>query len=166
MLFPVRDVDFAALQITIDLKKSAAWYHNSLLINPEKTKLLLLETRHLLQRVPAGFRVTLLGCKWTRHWATMNTLRTLIKNNREKHFLDTKNLLVTINALNFSNLYNTSSVRLNTSKKNIFKLQSAQNVAARIITNTFTFMFSQASIDPSMNKTMNQSSKLTHRAAN
>ena len=47
--FPVKDTDVVAL-ITEDLKKIAAWCcHNSLLINPEKTKMLLLGTHQMLK---------------------------------------------------------------------------------------------------------------------
>ena len=38
-----------------------------------------------------------------------------------------------INAFVFSKLFYSSSVRANTSNKNIAKLQSVQNVAARIV---------------------------------
>ena len=53
-------------QINKDLEKIASWCcYNSLLINPEKTKLLVLGTRQMLQRLPADFHVTLLGKKVT-----------------------------------------------------------------------------------------------------
>ena len=59
--FQVKDTDVVAQQITEDLKKIAAWCcHNSLLINPEKTKVSLLGTRQMLKKVPDGFCVTLL----------------------------------------------------------------------------------------------------------
>ena len=49
-----------------DLKKIASWCcYNSPLINPEKTKLLVLGTRQMLQRLPTDFHVTLLGKKVT-----------------------------------------------------------------------------------------------------
>ena len=45
-----------------DLQRIAAWCcTHSLLINPDKTKLLLLGAPQLLARVPEGFGVTLLG---------------------------------------------------------------------------------------------------------
>ena len=44
--FPVKDINSAARQITEDLKEVASWCcQNSLLINPDKTKLLLIGTR-------------------------------------------------------------------------------------------------------------------------
>ena len=55
--------------------------------------------------------------------------------NRVKHILDSRaDLIVIINALVFSKLYYCSSVWANTSKKNIAKLQTVQNFAARIVT--------------------------------
>ena len=81
--FLVKDIDGAARQITEDLRKVAAWCcQNSLLINPDKTKLLLIGTRQMLQNTPTDLdvHVTLLGkelrpvvsardlgCIWTLH---------------------------------------------------------------------------------------------------
>ena len=62
--FLVKDMDGAARQITEDLRKVAAWCcQHSLLINPDKTKLLLTGTRQMLQNTPAdlNLHVTLLG---------------------------------------------------------------------------------------------------------
>ena len=51
--FPVKDIDSAARQITEKLKEVASWCcQNSLLINPDKTKLRLTGTRKMLQNVP------------------------------------------------------------------------------------------------------------------
>jgi len=71
--FPVAEASNMIQQI----KKDWCCY-NSLLINPEKTKLLVLGTRQMLQRLPADFHVTLLekkvtlspsardlACRWT-----------------------------------------------------------------------------------------------------
>ena len=64
--FPVAEASNMIQQINKDFKKIASWCcYNSLLINPEKTKLLVLGTRQMLQRLPAGFHVTLLGKKVT-----------------------------------------------------------------------------------------------------
>ena len=53
---------------------------------------------------------------------------------RVKHIFDKHTLSLIINALVFSKMYYCSSVWPNTSKKNISKLQSVQNFAARVIT--------------------------------
>ena len=64
--FPGAEVSNVVQQINKDLEKIASWCcYNSLLINPEKTKLLVLGTRQMLQRLPADFHVTLLGRKVT-----------------------------------------------------------------------------------------------------
>ena len=63
LLFPVKDINSAAQQITEDLKKVTLWCcQNNLLINPDKIKLLLIGTRQMLQNVPADldWHVTLL----------------------------------------------------------------------------------------------------------
>ena len=52
----------AVEHLSEDLQRIAAWCcTHSLLINPDKTKLLLLGTPQMLARVPEGFGVTLLG---------------------------------------------------------------------------------------------------------
>ena len=64
--FSVAEASNVIQQINKDLKKIASWCcYNSLLINPEKTKLLVLGTRQMLQKLPAYFHVTLLGKKIT-----------------------------------------------------------------------------------------------------
>ena len=139
--FPVKDADVVALQITEDLKKIAAWCcHNSLLINPEKTKVLLLGTHQMRKKVPDGFCVTLLGKELspvpsandlgvqvdetlTYDEHITNTVSACIARlcqiNRVKYIFKTQTLLNIINALVFSKLYYCSSVWSNTSKKNI-----------------------------------------------
>ena len=153
--FPVKDTDVVAQQITENLKKIAAWCcHNSLLINPEKTKVLLLRTRQMLKKVHDGFCVTLLEkelspvpsakdlevqvdetLSYDEH--ITNTVSACIARlcqiNRVKYIFDTQTLLNIINALVFSKSYYCSSVWSNTSNKNILKLQSVQNFAARIV---------------------------------
>ena len=65
--FLVKDVDDAPRQITEDLRKVAAWCcQNSLLLNPDKKKLLLIGTRQMLQNKPTDqdLHVTLRGKEW------------------------------------------------------------------------------------------------------
>ena len=61
--FSVKDTCSVVQQIKYDnLSKIAYWCcYNSLLINPDKTKLVVLGTRQMLQRLPADFHVSLLG---------------------------------------------------------------------------------------------------------
>ena len=62
--FAVKDFEDAANQLDEDLERVAAWCcQNSLLTNPDKTKLLLLGTQQMLKRIPENFCVTLLGKK-------------------------------------------------------------------------------------------------------
>ena len=130
--FPVKDADVVALQITEDLKKIAAWCcHNSLLINPERTKALLLGTRQMRKKVPDGFCVTLLekelspvpsandlgvqvdeNLRYDEH--ITNTvpagIARLCQINRVKYIFDTQTLLNIIKALVCGKLYYCSSV--------------------------------------------------------
>ena len=153
--FQVAEVSNMVQQINKDLEKIASWCcYNSLFINPEKTKPLVLGTRQMLQRLPADFHVILLGRKVTPSPArdlglqVDNTLSydenvsqtvslcigSLCQSNRVKHLFDARTLERVINVLVFSKLYYCSPVWSSTSKKNISKLQKVQNFAGRIIT--------------------------------
>ena len=125
--FPVAEASNMIQQINNDLKKIASWCcYNSLLINPEKTKLLVLGTRQMLQRLPADFHVTLLGKKVTpspsardlglqvdstlsydEHvtQTVSSCIGSLCQINRVKHLFDARTLEWVINALVFSKLY-------------------------------------------------------------
>ena len=49
-------------QLSVDLKNIVARFcSNSLLINPDKTKLLVFGTRQMLEKVPSNFKASLLG---------------------------------------------------------------------------------------------------------
>ena len=64
--FPIKYVNEVMQKINEDLSKITAWCcHNSLLINPDKTKVLVLGTHKMLQRLPDDFYVTLLGKRIT-----------------------------------------------------------------------------------------------------
>ena len=59
--FPITYVSEVMWNINEDLSKITAWcWHNSLLINLEKTKVLVLGTPKMLQRLPDDFHVALL----------------------------------------------------------------------------------------------------------
>ena len=130
--FPVAEASNMIQQINNDFKKIASWCcYNSLLINPEKTKLLVLGTRQMLQRLPADFHVTLLGKKVTpspsardlglqvdstlsydEHvtQTVSSCIGSLCQINRVKHLFDARTLERVINALVFSKLYYCSPV--------------------------------------------------------
>ena len=59
--------------------------------------------------------------------------------NRVKHAFDRKILITIINSLVFSKMFYCSSVWSNTADKNLKKLQTLQNFAARIVTGTRKF---------------------------
>jgi len=66
-------------------------------------------------------------------------MSSLAQISRVNHAFDGNQLVTIINALVFSKSLYCSSVWSNTSSKNISKLQSVQNFAARIITGTRKF---------------------------
>jgi hypothetical protein len=62
MSFPIEDIASAKTKIEEDLKLVAAWFfENKLLINPGKTKLLLIGTRQLLGELLEETTITFLG---------------------------------------------------------------------------------------------------------
>ena len=153
--FEITNVDSIVSHINKDLAKIAAWCCiNSLLINPEKTKLLVIGTHQMLQKLPENFHITLLGkeiapsasakdlgleidATLSYNVHTTNTVSSCIGSlcqiNRVKHLFDSTTLESIIEALVFSRLYYCSAVWSGTAKKNICKLQKVQNFAARIV---------------------------------
>ncbi|CAB3979205.1 Hypothetical predicted protein [Paramuricea clavata] len=62
MSFPIEDIASAKTKIEEELKLVATWFfENKLLINPEKTKFLLIGTRQLLGKLLEETRITFLG---------------------------------------------------------------------------------------------------------
>ena len=60
--FLVKDADDVKALLTADLRRIAIWCcANSLLINPDKTKFLILGSRQMVSRIPDDFHVSLLG---------------------------------------------------------------------------------------------------------
>ena len=139
-----------------DLQRITAWCcTHSLLINPDKTKLLLLGTPQMLARVPEGFGVTLpckeiLPSRFAKDLGVIVDSRlsvdehvtevvskctgSLCQINRVKHLFDRSTLITIINSLVFSKLFYCSSMWSSTTKKNIARLQKVQNFSARIVT--------------------------------
>ncbi len=157
LAFPNQDIASAAFKLTQDMERITAWCCiNSLLVNPKKTKLLLLGTSKMLKKLSGtDFHITVLGEKiiplqtvkdlgmtldssltYDKHIVdtVSKCITELCQINRVKHIFDKHTLTLIINALVFSKMYYCSSVWSNTSKKNISKLQSVQNFAARVIT--------------------------------
>ena len=154
--FPVQETDMDVEHLSEDLQGIAAWCcTRSLLINPDKTKLLLLGTPQMLARVPKGFGVTLLSkeilpscsakdlgvivdshLSFDEHVTEVvsKCIGSLCQINRVKHLFDRSTLITIINSLVFSKLFYCSSMWASTTKKNIARLQKVQNFAARIMT--------------------------------
>ena len=151
---PPRDITDASNVLNQDLLEISRWCcENSLLINPDKTKLLVIGIPQLLCNLPC-LSITILGKEIepgsvTRDLdvyidQTLNNnehisklvsscVHKLVQMNRIKHLLDRKTLLLMINAFVFSKLFYCSTVWGNTSKSNIKKLQLVQNFAGKIV---------------------------------
>ena len=127
-----------------DLQRIAACCcAHSLLIDPDKTKLLLLGTPQVLARVPKGFGITLLGKEILSSCSTKNLgvivdshlsfdehvtevvskcIGSLCQINRVKHLIDRSTLVTIIHSLVFSKLFYCSSMWARTTKKKIARL--------------------------------------------
>ena len=126
-------------------------FRNRLLLNPDKTKLIVFGSRQMTSKLHE-FRLSLLG-KDISPVQSAKDLGVILDSNltfddhikttvseciarlapRVKHCLDRMSLLTVINALVFSKLYYCSNVWANTTEKNIRKLQVVQNFACRIV---------------------------------
>ena len=139
-----------------DLKEISSWCcRNSLLINPDKTKLLYVGVPQLMRILPAILpSATMLGTEirpvavakdlgvhidchlnFNEHITktVSDCIFKLSRVNRIKHLLDQKTLIYLMNAFVFSKLFYCSTVWSSTSKKNVRKLQLVQNYACRIV---------------------------------
>ena len=70
---------------------------------------------------------------------TSKCIRSLCQINRVNYLFDRRTLITIINSLVFSKLLYCSSVRANTTKKNIELLQTVRNFAARMVSGTRKF---------------------------
>ena len=140
--------------LNLDLVEIARWCClNFLLVNPDKTKLLVMGVPQLLQRLPP-LSVTFLGKEispvpvakdlgvftdetllYNEHISktVSSCLYKLTQINRIKHLLDKKTLLLLLSAFIFNRSFYCSTVWSNTSNSNLKKLQLVQNFAARLI---------------------------------
>ena len=154
--FNVKDKDTSITDLQQHLTSIRNWcFNNSLLINPDKTKLIVFGTKQMLSRLD-DFKLSLLGeeltpCDSVRDLGicvdpqlsydehiskTLSSCASrLCQINRVKHVFDPKTLKLVINALVFSRLFYCSSVWSNDAKKNVNKLQLVQNFAGRIVVN-------------------------------
>ena len=159
--FTLLELDATVEKLEQDLLSVAKWCcENHLLINPDKTKLLFLGTRQMLSSLQEDPRVTFLGkilkptvsakdlgvlldpnLTYDHHISTVvsSCLSKLCQINRVKKSFDKTTLELLITALVFSKMLYCSSVWANTSLQNVNKLQSIQNFACKIVTNTRKF---------------------------
>ena len=151
--FPVSDSSSAMAAVNQDLRNITKWFAtNALLINPDKTKLVVVGSAQLIERLPP-ISLSLLGktispvpfakdlgvyidqyltCDVHITETASNCMNQLV-HRRIQHLLDKKTLLLLINSFVFSKLFYCSSVWGNTSKRNLHKLQLVQNFAARVV---------------------------------
>lgn len=154
LFFNIKDKDTSVTDLQQDLNSIRNWgFNNSLLINPEKTKLIVFGTKQMLSRLD-DFKLSLLGkevtpCDSVRDIGIYvdsqlsydeHILKTvsffvsrLCQINRVKHVFDQKTLKFEINTLVFSRLFYYSSVWSSAAKKNVNKSQLVQIFAKRIV---------------------------------
>ena len=152
--FQVSNVHNAVPTVNADLQEICKWCaRNSLLLNPDKTKLMVVGLPQLTKQLPpisvSIFDKTISPVPFARDLGVYldqrlsydthitNTVsgcfNQLVHINRIKHVLDRPTLLLLTKRFVFTQLFYCSSVWANTSKANIHKLQLVQNFAARII---------------------------------
>ena len=138
-----------------DLHRVFEWCcKNSLLINPDKTKLMVIGSQQLLQQLDHIPSINFIGktlepvaqvedlgtildskLKYNKHIQRLSSscISKLCQINRVKNLFDQSTLINIINALVMSKVYYCSSIWSNTSEENIKKVQLIQNYAARVI---------------------------------
>ena len=137
-----------------DLLQVRNWcVENRLLLNPDKTKLIVFGSWQMTSKLHE-FHLSLLGkdispvqsardlglilnpnLTFDNHITTSvsECIARLAQINRVKHCLDKNTLLTVIHALVFSKMYYCSNVWANITNKNVRKLQAVQNFACRIV---------------------------------
>ena len=159
--FSLPDVDTAIANLEQDLLRVAAWCcENQLLINPDKTKFMLIATRQLRKRFSSSPVVSFLGkslepvasakdlgvtldshLTYDCHISNVvsSCMAKVYQINRVKKSFDGKTLEQLISSLVLSKMLYCSTVWSNTSTTNIKKLQLVQNFACKIVTKTRKF---------------------------
>ena len=152
--FRLQDQSCIVADINRYLTKIRNWcFDNQILLNPDKTKLLVCGSKHGVSKT-RNFKLSFLGKQLTPVdvardlGVILNTSLTfgdhvaatvascmsrLGQINRVKHCFDNRTLIIIVNALVFSKPFYCSSVWSNTSQSNIAKLQAVQNFACRIV---------------------------------
>ena len=161
LTFSMKDIKQTITKLENDLRSVAKWcFEHQLLINPNKTKFLLIGSRPMLQNLPANISLNFLkqtinpvtsakdlgttfdsNLSYNEHISnlTSSCIRKLCQINRVKDSFDVKTLQSIVEMLVINKLTYCSTIWSNTSAKNIKKLQTVQNFAARIITKVRKF---------------------------
>ncbi len=154
--FSVSTMDRSLTAIEEDLERVFEWCcNNSLLINPDKTKMLVVGSRKLLQQLEIRPKLKFIGktlipvtevkdlgitldsyLNYNEHIQALSSscLSKLGQISRVKHIFDESTLAKIIDTLVISKINYCASVWSNTSDMNIKKIQLIQNCAARLIT--------------------------------
>ena len=149
--FSISDIEQSITNLETDLYRTAKWcLEHQLLINPVKTKFLIVGSRPMLQHLPAEITLNFLGktiktvlvaeylglnldslLSYDVHICNLvaSCMKKLCQINRVKDILNNETLLLCIESLVVSKLLYCSTVWSNTSSKNIKKLQAVQNFA-------------------------------------
>jgi len=158
--FRLKDQQDTVSKMSEDLQRICQWtYTNKLLLNPDKTKLVVLGSRPLVRKFE-GLHLSLLGKELTPAKSakdlgvildpnltyedhTTKTVSTCMSGlgqiNRVKHVLDMDTLTIVVNCVVFSKLFYCSYVWINTTESNLDKVQKVQNFACRIISGVKKF---------------------------
>ena len=151
--FNLHDSQRIVQEMNEDLLQVRNWcFGNRLLLNPNKTKLIVFGSRQMTSKLHE-FHLSLLGkdispvqsardlgvildpnLTFDNHITTSvsECIARLAQINRVKHCLDKNTLLTVIHALVFSKMYYCSNVWANITNKNVRKLQAVQNFAAEL----------------------------------
>ncbi len=158
--FCIYDLEQTTINLEADLQIAAKWcLEHQLLINPGKTKFLLVGSRPMLQKVPTEMSLTFLGktirpvllakdlginldsyLSYDDHISKLvsSCMRKLCQVNRVKDSFDNETLKLVIETLVISKLLYCSTLWSNTSSNNINKLQSI-NFSCRVISGVEKF---------------------------
>ena len=151
--FNLHDSQRIVQEMNEDLLQVRNWcFGNRLLLNPDKTKLIVFGSRQMTSKLHE-FHLSLLGkdispvqsardlgvildpnLTFDNHITTSvsECIARLAQINRVKHCLDKNTLLTVIHALVFRKMYYCSNVWENITNKNVRKLQAVQNFAAEL----------------------------------
>ncbi|CAB4041326.1 Hypothetical predicted protein [Paramuricea clavata] len=154
--FPLTEADTGIKNLEEDLHKIASWCcENNLLVNPDKTKFMIIGTRQLMNELDVNISISFMGkilepvdfakdlgllmdshLSYDKHISNLvsSFLYKLCQINRVKNNFDKGTLTMIITSLVISKLLSCSTVWSNTTCTNIKKLQSIQNFACKIIT--------------------------------